>query len=97
MTKTFRTQANSGVTDELLFVDARQRQGPVPIHIKILNGFGSVPGQHKGFAFNTLLLLLYYSQILGLPASWASFALGVSLVVDAVSDPLVGGWPDNFR
>ena len=96
MTNTSTTQANSGVTDEVLFVSARQRQDPVPIHIKILNGFGSVPGQHKDFAFNTLLLL-YYSQILGLSASWASLALGASLVVDAVSDPLVGGWSDNFR
>mgnify|MGYP001981886822 CR=1 FL=1 len=80
-----------------MFVNARQRQGPVPIHIKILNGFGSVRGQHKDFAFNTLLLLLYYSRVLGLSASWASLVLGVSLVVDAGSDPLVGGWTDKFR
>ena len=96
MTNTPKTHVHTGVTDEALFVSARQRQDPVPIHVKILNGFGSVPGQHKDFAFNTLLLL-YYSQILGLSASWASLALGVSLVVDAVSDPLVGGWSDNFR
>ena len=94
------TKAKSNVAQKakssLLFVSERERQGPVPIHVKILNGFGAIPGQHKDFAFNTLLLL-YYSQILGLPASWASLALGASLVIDAVSDPLVGGWSDNFR
>ena len=84
MTNTPKTHVHTGVTDEALFVSARQRQDPVPIHVKILNGFGSVPGQHKDFAFNTLLLL-YYSQILGLSAYWASLALGVSLVIDAVS------------
>ena len=59
VTNTFRTQANSGVTEEILLVNARQRQGPVLIHIKILNVFGSVPGQPKDYAFNALLLLLY--------------------------------------
>ena len=96
MTKTENTNDGLKAKSKVLFVSERERQGPVPIHVKILNGFGAIPGQHKDFAFNTLLLL-YYSQILGLPASWASLALGASLVVDAVSDPLVGSWSDNFR
>ena len=64
--------------------------------VKLLQGFGTIPGQHKDWAFNTLLLL-YYSQILGLSATVAAFALALSLVIDAVSDPLVGGLSDNFR
>ena len=95
MTKT-KTNVARQAKSKLLFISERERQGPVPTHVKILNGFGAIPGQHKDFAFNTLLLL-YYSQILGLPASWASLALGASLVIDAVSDPLVGSWSDNFR
>jgi len=43
------------------------------------------------------LLLLFYNQIIGLPAQWVSLALGVSLVVDAVWDPLFGQFSDNFR
>ncbi len=35
--------------------------------------------------------------MLGLPAIYASVALGIALVVDAVSDPLVGSFSDNFR
>ena len=64
--------------------------------VKLLQGLGTIPGQHKDWAFNTLLLL-YYSQILGLPATVAAFALALSLVIDAVSGPLVGGLSDNFR
>lgn len=96
MTDTNQAQTSPPVIEQVLFVSQRERQGPVTTRTKILNGFGAIPGQHKDFAFNTLLLL-YYSQILGLSASWASLALGASLVIDAISDPLVGGWSDNFR
>ena len=81
---------------KILFVRTRQRHDKVPLRIKLLQGFGTVPGQHKDWAFNTLLLL-FYSQILGLPATVAAFALALSLIIDAISDPLVGGLSDNFR
>jgi len=42
-------------------------------------------------------LLLYYNQVLGIGASAASFALLVALVIDAVSDPLVGSFSDTVR
>ena len=94
------TKAKTNVTrqakSKLLFVSERERRGPVPTYIKILNGFGTLPGQHKNWAFNTLLLL-YYSQILGLSASFASLALGISLLFDALSDPLVGVISDNYK
>ena len=72
------------------------RGGKVPVSTKIFQGFGALPGQHKEWAFNTLLLL-YYSQILGLPATYASTVLGIALFLDAMSDPLVGAYSDNFR
>jgi glycoside/pentoside/hexuronide:cation symporter, GPH family len=42
-------------------------------------------------------LLIYYSQVLGLAPSLAGLALALALVVDAVSDPLVGVWSDRTR
>ena len=42
-------------------------------------------------------ILFYYNQVLGLSAVLASTALGISLVFDAVSDPLVGAWSDRFK
>jgi GPH family glycoside/pentoside/hexuronide:cation symporter len=43
------------------------------------------------------VLLLYYNQILKLPAQWVSLALGVSLFIDAFWDPMLGHFSDNLR
>ncbi len=79
-----------------LFRRAEQREGRVPVWVKLCQGVGALPGQHKDWAFNTLLLL-YYSQVLGLPASYAGAVLSIALILDAVSDPLVGAYSDNFK
>lgn len=50
--------------------------------------------KNNGFDF---VLLLFYSQVLGLPALWVALALWIALVFDAVSDPAVGYWSDNLR
>ena len=42
-------------------------------------------------------LLIYYSQVLGLAPSLAGLALALALIVDAISDPLVGLWSDRTR
>jgi Na+/melibiose symporter-like transporter len=43
------------------------------------------------------LLLLFYNQVVGLPANWVSLALAISLIIDAVWDPLVGQISDRLR
>jgi GPH family glycoside/pentoside/hexuronide:cation symporter len=43
----------------------------------------------------TTFLLFYYNQVLGLSGTLTSFALGVSLIVDALSDPIVGALSDR--
>lgn len=78
------------------FQRQQRRLGKVPFWTKFAQGFSALPGQHKDWAFSTLLLL-YYSQILGLSASLASLALAISLVFDAVSDPMVGAYSDSVR
>ena len=50
------------------FQRAEQRVGKVPFWTKFAQGFSALPGQHKEWAFNTLLLF-YYSQVLGRPTS----------------------------
>ena len=42
-------------------------------------------------------MLVYYSQVLGLSPQLAGLALGIGLVFDAVSDPLVGYLSDNTK
>lgn len=40
---------------------------------------------------------MFYTQIVGVPATVVGLALTVALVFDAISDPVVGYWSDNFR
>ena len=75
---------------------ATRRDGPVSLATKIVQGSGAIPDVIKNFAFNTFLLL-YYNQILGLPASLGSLALGIALAIDAITDPMVGSLSDNLR
>ena len=42
-------------------------------------------------------LLFYYNQVLGLPAEAAGLAIAISLVFDAVTDPMAGTVSDRWR
>lgn len=68
--------------------------GKLPLHIKLGNGFGSVAYGVKDNGFSTLLLL-FYSQVLGLEAGLVGLILLVALLLDAMVDPLVGYWSDK--
>lgn len=63
---------------------------------KLYYGFGAVAYGVKdnGFSF---LLLLYYNQVLHLPAQWVGAGILAALLVDAVSDPMVGYLSDNLH
>lgn len=63
---------------------------------RIAYGVGGAAGGIKNNGFD-YVLLLFYSQTLGLPAVWVAAALWIALVVDAVSDPIIGYWSDNAR
>ncbi len=64
--------------------------------MRIFQGIGALPDTYKNFAFGTFLLF-YYNQVLHLPAARASFAIMIALILDAISDPLVGSLSDNWR
>jgi Na+/melibiose symporter-like transporter len=81
---------------EFTYHRARQRAGPLPLATRLFQGIGALPDTWKNFAFGTFLLF-YYNQVLGLPASLASLAIMLALVVDAITDPLVGSLSDHFR
>ena len=63
---------------------------------KFLYGTGSIGYGVKDVAFRSFLLL-YYNQVVGVRAELVSFAILVALVVDGISDPLVGQWSDTIR
>ena len=59
-------------------------------------GIGTIAIGIKNSLLGTFLLL-YFNQVLGLPAVLVASALAVALVVDAISDPIVGIWSDRVR
>ncbi len=63
---------------------------------KLFYGFGAVANGAKSNGFN-YLLLFFYSQVIGLPAQWVSVGIFITLIFDAISDPLVGHISDNLR
>ena len=45
----------------------------------------------------TSALLLFFNQVVGLPAAWVGAAMMVTLIFDAICDPLIGEWSDHTR
>lgn len=43
------------------------------------------------------VVMLFYNQVMGLPATWVSFAIGLALIVDAMASPLIGQASDTWR
>ena len=61
-------------------------------------GFFSSGGLVYGVVQNAhYFVLVYYSQVLGLSPELAGLALGVGLLFDAISDPLIGYLSDNTK
>ena len=69
---------------------------PLSTGLKAAYGFGSVAYGVKNNGFD-YFLLLFYSQVVGLDARLVGIAMTIALVIDALSDPLVGYWSDNLR
>jgi Na+/melibiose symporter-like transporter len=63
---------------------------------KLFYALGAIAFGVKDNGFG-VFLLLYYNQVLGLPASLAGTALLIALFADAFIDPLVGHLSDNLH
>lgn len=63
---------------------------------KLAYGVGSVPYAAKEAAFGTFVLF-FYTQVLGLSGSLTGLAIFLSVVWDAISDPMVGAWSDRLK
>lgn len=72
------------------------RGGRLPLSSKLFQGLGALPEALKTWAFNTFLLL-FYNQVLGMPATTASLALLIAVLIDALTDPIVGSYSDGLK
>lgn len=68
----------------------------LPVLTKLAYGFGAVAYGVKDFCFSTFLLL-FYNQVLGLPAAQVGLAIGAALLIDAVIDPAIGFLSDRTQ
>jgi glycoside/pentoside/hexuronide:cation symporter, GPH family len=59
-------------------------------------GFGAVAYGVKDSGFGTFLLL-FYNQVIGLPAATVGLVIMLALVIDAIIDPAVGFFSDRTR
>ncbi len=82
--------------DRAAFWRESERTGKLSLKTKIIYALGEMPGSHMNSAIGAFLAL-YYNQILGVSASTISIAMGLALFLDAVSDPVVGTYSDNFK
>lgn len=69
---------------------------PLDMRTKLFYGLGaaSFGVKDNGFSY---LLLLFYNQVVGLPATTVGIALMIALMIDACIDPLIGQMSDNLR
>lgn len=67
----------------------------LPFIEKLLFGFGQTAYGAKLQAMG--LVLLFYNQVLGVPAAWVSLAVSVTLFVNAAWDPIIGHVSDTLR
>lgn len=68
----------------------------VDTRTRLFYGFGSIAYGVKDNGFRGLLLI-YYNQVLGLPAELVAAAIMIALVADAILDPIVGQVSDTWR
>ena len=60
---------------------------------KLIQGLGGAVDSARGAV--VMLVLFYYNAILGVPAHLVGAALAFTVLVDAVTDPMIGSWSDN--
>ncbi len=68
----------------------------VPLGTKLAYGFGAVAYGIKDNGFS-VFLLLFYNQIVGLPAEAVGLIIGLALIADAFIDPIIGNLTDRTR
>lgn len=69
---------------------------PLTLGAKLSYGVGAVALGLKDNGFS-YLLLIFYNQVVGLPAPTVGLAIMIALIADAVLDPIIGQVSDSWR
>ena len=69
---------------------------PITLLTRLLYGFGSIAYGVKDNGFR-VFLLIFYNQVVGLPATMVAAAVMTAMLLDCLIDPVIGHVSDNFR
>jgi Na+/melibiose symporter-like transporter len=69
---------------------------PLGLAGKLFYGFGSIAYGVKDSSISTFLLI-FYNQVVGLPAQWVGGVIMAALILDAFLDPVIGQVSDHWR
>lgn len=67
---------------------------PVPLVTKLSYGMGAVAFGVKDNGFG-VFLLIFYNQVIGMPADMVGLAVMIALIADALLDPIIGHLSDR--
>jgi len=81
---------------DLALGNASIQSTPLKLATRLSYGVGQLSDGVKQASFSTFLFF-YYNQVLGLSGSLAGMAALLALLVDAVTDPMVGQVSDRFH
>ncbi len=70
--------------------------GKIAFDVKLAFGVGQFAEGLKNIALASFLLF-FYNQVLGVPGSLAGLAVGIALMIDALTDPIAGSVSDHWR
>jgi len=68
----------------------------LPLRTKLAFGVGSAAEIIALYSVSSFALL-FYNQVLGVQAHWIGVAISASLVLDGLTEPLIGSWSDRTR
>jgi Na+/melibiose symporter-like transporter len=77
--------------------DAGPAAPKLGIGLQVSYGLGTTAFGIGGVALSTTLLQLFFNQVIGLPAVWVGAAIMVTIVIDSITDPLIGLFSDRLR
>ena len=70
--------------------------GPLGFTLKAKYGLAQM-SERLGTGVLGTYLLFYYSQVLGMPPALAALGAGLAVIVDAITDPVIGSISDHWR
>ena len=74
--------------------DSHRERG-LPLRVKAAHGMGAAA--NGSLLYLRSLILLFYSQVVGLDPGLVGLVMGASIILDAMWDPAIGHFSDNLR